>query len=54
MGIPTEMNIDVLLYHAIKDSGTLEPYAELQRIKQAPQSTVEPVKSLEDWCNGII
>ena len=54
VGIPTEMDIDILTYHAIKDSGTLESYGKLQKQKQAPPSVVEPALSLEDWFNGIV
>lgn len=54
VGLPTEMDIDVLMYHALKDAGTLDGYAKLQKQKQAPPNVVEPVESLEDWFNGII
>ena len=54
VGLPTEMDINVLMYHALKDAGTLDSYAKLQKQKQAPPSVVEPVESLEDWFNGII
>lgn len=48
------MDIDILTYHAIRDSGSLEGYIKLQKRKQAPPNVVEPVESLEDWFNGII
>ena len=53
VGLPTEMNIEVLLYHAMKDGGAVAEYAKLQRQKQTQQTVVEPVQSLEDWFNAI-